>query len=127
MGLKASLFRLSSELERFYAKRMGATTCEIAATHAGRIDCPATFRHKENHMNTEQIKEFMQGGEWLSLAPELRPSAIKNADGSLKPFYLTRAFKYAANDAFELAIVNSADAYGKIPLARILIKGHIAW
>jgi hypothetical protein len=78
-------------------------------------------------MNTEQIKEFIQGGEWVSFAPELRPSAIKNADGSLKPFYLTRAFRYAANDAFELDIINSADAYGKIPLVRIEIKGHIAW
>lgn len=78
-------------------------------------------------MNTEQIKEFMQGGEWVSIAPEVRPSSIKNPDGSLKPFYLTRAFQYAANDAFELEIINSADAYGKIPLVRILIKGHMVW
>jgi len=78
-------------------------------------------------MNTEQIKEFIQGGEWVSIAPEVRPSSIKNPDGSLKPFYLTRAFKYSANDAFELEIINSADAYGKIPLVRILIKGHIVW
>ena len=78
-------------------------------------------------MNTAQIKEFMQGGEWVSLTPELRPSTIKNADGSIKPFYLTRAFRYAANDDFELDIINSADAYGKIPLVRIGIKGHIAW
>ena len=73
-------------------------------------------------MNTEQIKEFIQGGEWVSIAPELRPSSIKNADGSIKPFYLTRAFKYSADDAFELEIINSADPYGKIPLVRILIK-----
>ena len=78
-------------------------------------------------MNTEQIKEFIQGGEWVSIAPELRPSSIKNADGSLKPFYLTRAFKYSADDTFELEIINSADAYGKIPLVRIVIKGHIIW
>lgn len=78
-------------------------------------------------MNTEQIKEFIQGGEWVSIAPELRPSTIKNADGSIKPFYLTRAFKYSAGDAFELEIINSADAYGKIPLVRILIKGRIVW
>ena len=78
-------------------------------------------------MNTEQIKEFIQGGEWVSIAPELRPSSIKNADGSIKPFYLTRAFKYSADDAFELEIINSADPYGKIPLVRILIKGRIVW
>ena len=77
-------------------------------------------------MNTDQIKEFIQGGEWVSIAPELRPSTIKNADGSIKPFYLTRAFKYA-DDRFELEIINSADPYGKIPLVRILIKGHIVW
>jgi hypothetical protein len=84
-------------------------------------------RIKEKMMNTDQIKEFIQGGEWVSIAPEVRPSAIKNADGSLKPFYLTRAFKYAADDTFELDIINSADAYGKIPLVRIVIKGHIVW
>ena len=78
-------------------------------------------------MNTEQIKEFIQGGEWVSIAPELRPSSIKNADGSLKPFYLSRTFKYSADDTFELEIINSADAYGKIPLVRILIRGHIVW
>jgi hypothetical protein len=84
------------------------------------------FKTKEKIMNTEQIKEFVQG-EWISIAPELRPSSIKNADGSIKPFYLTRAFKYSADDTFELEIINSADAYGKIPLARIVIKGHIVW
>ena len=78
-------------------------------------------------MNAEQIQEFMQDGEWVSIAPEIRPSSLKNPDGSLKPFYLTRAFKYAAGDAFELEVVNSADAYGQIPLARMLIKGHIVW
>jgi hypothetical protein len=78
-------------------------------------------------MNADQIKEFIQGGEWVSIAPELRPSSIKNADGSLKPFYLTRSFKYSEGDTFELEIINSADAYGKIPLVRILIRGHIVW
>jgi len=72
----------------------------------------------------EQIKQIIQG-EWASIAPELRPSAIKNADGSLKPFYLTRAFKYSTDDTFELLVINSADAYGKIPLVRIVIKGHV--
>ena len=66
-------------------------------------------------------------GDWTSLAPELRPSAAKNPDGTLKAFYLKRDFKYLAGDRFELAIVNSADPYGKVPLARILIKGHMLW
>ena len=78
-------------------------------------------------MNADQTKQFIQGGEWVSIAPELRPSTIKNPDGSIKPFYLTRTFKYSADDAFALEIVNSADPYGKVPLVRIMIKGHIVW
>src|ERR1700730_17745017 len=44
-------------------------------------------------------------GNWESIAPEIRPS--KNPDGSLKPFYLKRAFKYQPSDRFELEIVAS--------------------
>ena len=77
-------------------------------------------------MTPEHIKPIMHG-EWTSMAPEVRPSSIKNADGSIKPFYLTRTFKYSPDDTFGLEIINSADAYGKIPLVRILIKGHIVW
>ena len=71
-----------------------------------------------------KAKEAMLGS-WESIAPELRPS--KNPDGSLKPFYLKRAFKYQPSDRFELEIVNSADAYGAVPLARIKIGGHMRW
>jgi hypothetical protein len=77
-------------------------------------------------MTVEQIKKLILG-EWMSIAPEIRPSISKNADGSMKPFYLTRAFKYSAGDKFELEIINSADAYGKVPLVKIVIKGNIAW
>jgi len=77
-------------------------------------------------MNVEQIKETLVG-DWVSIAPEIRPSANKNADGTLKPFFLKRAFKYLAGDRFELSIVNSADANGAVPLARIFIKGHVVW
>jgi len=73
-----------------------------------------------------KIKEAMLGN-WESIAPEVRPSAGKNADGSLKPFYLKRAFKYLPSDRFELEIVNSADPYGAVPLARIKIGGHMLW
>ncbi|OWQ90682.1 hypothetical protein CDN99_10850 [Roseateles aquatilis] len=66
-------------------------------------------------------------GEWTSLAPEIRPSALKNADGTLKPFYLSRHFKYADGDRFELAIRNFADPQGRVEIARLLIKGHIDW
>jgi hypothetical protein len=74
--------------------------------------------------DTAKIKEAMLGN-WESIAPEVRPS--KNADGSLKPFYLKRAFKYLPSDRFELEIVNSADPYGAVPLARIKIGGHMLW
>src|SRR5258706_12745191 len=73
-----------------------------------------------------KVKEAMLG-DWESIAPEVRPSASKNPDGSLKPFYLKRAFKYLPSDRFELEIVNSADPYGAVPLARIKIGGHVLW
>lgn len=81
---------------------------------------------KQKIMTVEELKKNVQG-EWVSIAPELRPSIIKNTDGSMKPFYLTRAFKYKPDDTFELEIINSADAFGKVPLVKIVIKGHILW
>jgi hypothetical protein len=74
--------------------------------------------------DTAKIKQAMLGN-WESIAPEVRPS--KNPDGSLKPFYLKRSFKYLPSDRFELEIVNSADPYGSVPLARIRIGGHMLW
>jgi hypothetical protein len=71
-----------------------------------------------------KIKEAMRGN-WESIAPEIRPS--KNPDGSLKPFYLKRAFKYLPSDRFELEVVNSVDPNGAVPLARIKIGGHMLW
>lgn len=75
---------------------------------------------------TEQIKNSI-AGTWQSITPEVRPSAFKNQDGTLKPFYLTREFTYSTNDEFKLDIINYADAYGKIPLVKMFIKGHILW
>lgn len=77
-------------------------------------------------MTLEQTKQALLG-DWVSIAPEIRPSSLKNPDGTLKPFYLKRDFRYISGDRFELTIVNSADAYGKVPLARIHIVGHVAW
>jgi hypothetical protein len=71
-----------------------------------------------------KIKQALLGN-WESIAPEVRPS--KNPDGSLKPFYLKRAFKYLPSDRFELEVVNSADPNGAVPLARIKISGHMLW
>ena len=71
-----------------------------------------------------KIKQALLGN-WESIAPEVRPS--KNPDGSLKPFYLKRAFRYLPSDRFELEVVNSADPNGAVPLARIKISGHMLW
>jgi len=74
--------------------------------------------------NVATIKQALVGN-WESIAPEIRPS--KNPDGSIKPFYLKRSFTYQSSDRFELVVVNSADPYGKVPLARIRIVGHMQW
>jgi hypothetical protein len=79
-----------------------------------------------NPQTQEDIRSTLVG-RWSSLASEVRPSNVKNPDGSLKPFYLKREFRYLPDDRFELTIVNSADPYGKVALARILIKGHMFW
>jgi hypothetical protein len=83
-------------------------------------------RPRAGGMETDvaKINEAMLGN-WESIAPELRPS--KNPDGSLKPFYLKRSYKYFPSDRFELEIVNSADPFGAVPLARIKIGGHMLW
>ena len=75
---------------------------------------------------TIRERQAMQG-EWVSIAPEIRPSALKNPDGGIKPFYLTRAFTYGADDRFELTILNLGDPYGNLPLAKLYIKGHMIW
>jgi hypothetical protein len=82
--------------------------------------------NKQQVMTVEQIKQSL-AGEWKSIAPEIRPSIAKNADGSMKPFYLKRDFTYLPGDKFELDVINSADAYGKVPLVKIVIKGNIVW
>lgn len=77
-------------------------------------------------MTTQEIKD-QATGQWESIAIELRPSSGKNADGTLKPFYLRRKFNLAADDRFELILNNYADPYGNILLAELRIQGHILW
>ncbi len=91
--------------------------------------CTSTARLQKDEgtaVSLEQAKQSLLG-QWVSIAPEIRPSAAKNADGSLRPFYLTRDFRYLGEDRFELTIVNHADPYGKAPLARIYLRGHMHW
>jgi len=81
---------------------------------------------KLKKMTTEQIKQ-KSVGSWESITTEIRPGNSKNADGTLKPFYLTRKFIFLQNDKFELTVTNFADPYGKLPLAKMEIKGHTEW
>jgi hypothetical protein len=64
-------------------------------------------------------------GTWVSLAPEIRPS--KNPDGSLKPFYLSRRFVYLPENRFQLTVMNYGDPFGRVPIAKIEIEGHMTW
>jgi hypothetical protein len=77
-------------------------------------------------MTAEQVKQSSVG-QWVSIAPEVRPSIAKDANGNMKPFYLTRLFKYSGDEKFTLQMVNSADAYGKVPLVKIVLRGHAVW
>jgi adenomatous polyposis coli down-regulated (APCDD)-like protein len=77
-------------------------------------------------MNAEQVKKASLG-RWESISPELRPGNAKNADGTLKPFYLTRKFTLHDDETFELLVTNLADPYAKIPIAKMSIRGHIEW
>src|SRR6266404_3512746 len=75
-------------------------------------------------MTLDEIKSALVGS-WISVASEVRPS--KGADGTIKPLFLSRTFVYLAGDRFELTVMNHADPYGKTPLARIDLAGHMSW
>src|SRR5271169_4499575 len=98
----------------------------MGAAIGGAAAQSASNQPKASGMETDtaKIKQALLGN-WESIAPEIRPS--KNPDGSLKPFYLKRAFKYLPSDRFELNVVNSADPNGAVPLAQIRIVGHMKW
>src|SRR5438552_6027451 len=78
-------------------------------------------------MTSEQIKQVIQGGQWVSITTELRPSTNKSATGEIQPFYCSRVFTYAPADRFACTVMNYADLTGKVRLVKIVIKGHSAW
>lgn len=78
-------------------------------------------------MTPEQIKAFIQGDVWESITTEIRPSTIKDANGNIKPLYCSRSFIYTPGDRFDLTFINYADPNGRVPLVKMLIKGHIAF
>jgi len=78
-------------------------------------------------MTAAETKAFIQGGEWASIAVELRPVKDRTGSGNIQPFYCSRTFRFFTDDTFECNVINYADAGGKIPLVKILIKGHNVW
>ena len=103
-----------------------ALACATALSFTGCASTNPDVNRKGSPMTLEQTKQGLMG-EWVSIAPEVRPSASKNPDGTLKPFYLTRDFKVLGDDRFELTIVNTADPYAKVPVARLYLRGHMSW
>ena len=97
-----------------------------ALAFGGCASVDPTANSKGTPMTLEQTKQAL-AGEWVSIAPEVRPSATKNPDGSLRPFYLTRDFRYLGNDRFDLIILNTADPYATLPVARMHLRGHMVW
>ena len=73
-------------------------------------------------MTPEQIRQVIQGGRWVSIATELRPSSNKSASGEIQPFYCSRMFTYAPGDRFACTVINYADPNGKVPLVKIEIR-----
>jgi hypothetical protein len=57
-------------------------------------------------MTVEQIKTYVQGGEWVSITPELRPFEDRLGTGKIEPFYVQRSFRYFSGDRFEGSIVS---------------------
>jgi len=77
-------------------------------------------------MTTNEVRKASLG-KWESIAVEVRPSNSKNTDGTLKPFYLRRDFSLFPEDKFELTVTNYADPFGKMPMAKMNITGHVEW
>ena len=99
-------------------------TQELAAAAAQSPGNQAEGRQHGNGRHEDQTGDARRLGEHRSRGAAEHSNG---PDGSLKPFYLKRAFKYLPSDRFELEIVNSADPYGAVPLARIRIGGHMLW
>lgn len=81
----------------------------------------------QNPKTIAEIKKFVQGGEWVSITPELRPFEDRTGTGKIAPFYVSRNFKYLPNDRFEGTIVSYGDPYGQMPLVKFVFKGHTTW
>lgn len=75
-------------------------------------------------MTIDEIKKMIKGGEWTSIAVELRPSEDRAGSGIIDSFYVTRNFQYLDNDEFIGTIMIYGDPYGKIKMAKFTFKGQ---
>jgi hypothetical protein len=71
---------------------LAVATALLAACASPPGSAPTRSRG-QTAMDVEQIKVALVG-DWASIAPEVRPSAARNADGTPKPFHLKREFRY---------------------------------
>lgn len=78
-------------------------------------------------MTEAQTKEIIQSAPWQSIAVELRPVKDRAGSGQIQPFYVFRTFTFSSDDRFTCDVINYADPFGKVPLAKIAIKGHNIW
>ncbi|MDX2283956.1 MAG: hypothetical protein NW241_07320 [Bacteroidia bacterium] len=78
-------------------------------------------------MTAEQVQHYLQGGEWISISPELRPFEDRLGTGKIEPFYVQRKFQYLAGSRFQGSIISSADPFGQMPLVQFTFKGHTVW
>jgi len=111
-----------------WARRL--TLVAVGALLAGCATGPRPSDRERLAVSHPQTVEEIQAalvGRWASITPEIRPSNTKNVDGTLKAFYLQREFSYSPGDRFELQVLNFGDPYGRVPVARITIRGHMVW
>lgn len=90
------------------------------------INLLSQTRNQET-MTIPEIKNFITGNEWISIAVELRPSEDRLGTGKIIPFYVSRSFKFFENDKFEGIITSYADPFGQIPLVKFTFKGSTVW
>ena len=95
-------------------------------THTVHAQTGKTETDKSKEMSVEEVKRASVG-EWRSIATEARPSAQKGADGSIKPFYLTRRFRCDLTGNFDLVVTSYGDPNGRVAVSRMDIKGHMIW
>ncbi len=81
----------------------------------------------QDPQTVDQIRQFIQGGKWVSITPEVRPGIIKSADGSIQPTYCLREFQYSSYDQWACVFTTFADPNAQIPLIKFIIKGHLIW